>query len=204
MATETKAIKPGLVRLVNLLFLLSLVALVLRLGFAVQNVGPGFLTCVDTRDALAPIQPLFPGVTNSGGRLCDASPDLEQQFLLLVHRIAVPAFTCAVLWFLARWLRTASKGPFDQQVPVVMRGLGRLLTVGGVVAPLVQYLSAAYLIRTMTSFYDWRHLTTFGVVPFEFRESFSFTLVLVGLVMIAFAKIMRAGVEMRKDLEGTV
>jgi hypothetical protein len=122
-----------------------------------------------------------------------------------------PLFSFVALLLLFRLLRTASRqGPFHAAVPTRMRTLGVFVAIGGpLTAVAASLLTNSILFHEPLSAmspwswgqdnlwgFPWIAITGIGVYPWF--------ILLVGLGTITFASIMRAGVRMREDLEGTI
>jgi hypothetical protein len=77
-----------------------------------------------------------------------------------------------------------------------LRALGWFLLIGALVKMVVEMLAANRLLATMvTTQVGWTE-------PFRWETPWTVLLTAVGL--LSFARIMRLGVEMRDDLQGTV
>jgi hypothetical protein len=114
------------------------------------------------------------------------------------------AWPYTVLWliflFRLNGLLKAALLPGGLYSPVTasrLRGLGWLLTLGGVAASIIQS-SARIVIFTSLIHYRWRAQFLPGQV------SFSFTTLMIGLTLITVARVMRLGVKMREELDVTV
>ncbi|HEX3780818.1 MAG TPA: hypothetical protein VHX38_14215 [Pseudonocardiaceae bacterium] len=117
-----------------------------------------------------------------------------------------PLFSFVVLLLFFRLLRTAAKqGPFHAVVPTRMRTLGLFVAIGGPLTAIVANLLTDVLLYheyppsigpdNLWGF-PWITITDIGAYPWF--------ILLVGLGTITFASIMRTGVRMREDLEGTI
>ena len=117
-----------------------------------------------------------------------------------------PLFSFVALLLLFRLLRTASgQGPFHAAVPTRMRTLGVFVAIGG---PLTAI--AANLLTDLVLYHEYPpsigpdNLWGFPWITITDIGAYPWFILLVGLGTIAFASIMRAGVRMREDLEGTI
>ncbi|MEV4252542.1 DUF2975 domain-containing protein [Spirillospora sp. NPDC049652] len=143
--------------------------------------------------------PLFkPGVvaSQSGLSLCVNDASLGTRALNVATQLPsfVLYFTAILLlWRLVR--HAAEAGPFHLGNVRRLRILGWWLLVGGVVAKTVEEFARTSLIDAMYRNPDFDPLGWIDV---------QLSLVLTGAGLLAVARILRVGVEMREDLEGTV
>ncbi|MEU6714384.1 hypothetical protein ABZ897_23195 [Nonomuraea sp. NPDC046802] len=123
----------------------------------------------------------------------DGSPDTGQYILQALTTFPSFAVTVGAFFLLWRLLWRARAGVYLPQVAGQVRVLGGWLLVGGLLAPQIEYFAMMALLDTMTvneSFYGVKEIPL--IVP------------LVGLGLLALANVLRTGVRMRDDLEGTV
>jgi hypothetical protein len=102
-------------------------------------------------------------------------------FLLLVHRLLRAA---------------AGDGIYSLGTARRLRFLGWFLLAGGLLAATVEALARGYVLSAQFSYLDWLSGAN--------QWSVSFPLLLSAIGLITFARVMRIGVDMREDLEGTV
>ncbi|RJQ82525.1 hypothetical protein D5S17_01750 [Pseudonocardiaceae bacterium YIM PH 21723] len=203
MARKSSAIDPALLTLVRLLVWGSGLLTILHLLVAFRRLLPDNPLCPQTFD-LATVSPLNAGVHQTGDHLCVAKASVGQVGLYAVSEVTPYAFAFVALVLFFRLLRTAAtEGPFVELVPVRMRTLGYFAVLGGPVAWYVKLGAMWLLVKTMTSYYD-HEWPGFGWSRWEERQPFPYLLLLVGLATVTFARVMRQGGEMRRDLEGTV
>jgi hypothetical protein len=202
--------------------LVRMVAVLLVLGFAAALVfavfGHGdFLTgqtrviCVDDDlpvvDGGTGSATFNPGVTVTMGtaRLCTDHPNLVQRVLNGLRELPATALWAGALILLWRLMDSAQRrGPFSPVNVGRLRFIGLWLIFGGMLAAFAEALARAGLVRTMYRQPDTAHpldlvhavLQTLGVFPWS--------LVIMGLGLITVARILKVGVEMQHDLEGTV
>ncbi|WP_158587959.1 DUF2975 domain-containing protein [Actinomadura logoneensis] len=139
-----------------------------------------------------------PGVvaSQSGLSLCVNDPSFGQRALNVATQLPSFVLYFAAILMLWRLVRHAAQaGPFHPGNVRRLQVLGWWLAVGGVVAKTAEEAARTSLIDGMYRTADLDPLGWFG---------FQFSLVLTGLGLLAVARILRMGVEMREDLEGTV
>jgi hypothetical protein len=118
-----------------------------------------------------------------------------------------PIFCFVALLLLFRLLRTAaSQGPFDVVVATRMRTLGVFVAIGG---PVIAVAADLLTVWFLDSAYPWTNMGPDNLWGFPWITStgigvYPWFMLIIGLGTIAFAGIMRAGVRMREDLEGTI
>lgn len=136
-----------------------------------------------------------PGVMASANGLefIDGSPDAGQY--LWQALTAFPGFVVTVGAFFLMWrlMWRARGGVYIPQVARRVRFLGGWLLAGGLLAPQIENFAMMRLLDTM-AVGEAGYRT--GEVPL--------VVPLVGLGLLALAGILRDGVRMREDLEGTV
>ena len=106
-------------------------------------------------------------------------------------------WAAGALWLLLRFLRAAAlKGPYDQAVPGRLTALGWYLPVAAAIVATVVALARSTLLAAMfESSASW---TSLWVGAFPLWSAFA------GATALTFARILRIGVRMHEDLEGTV
>ncbi|MBO3748138.1 hypothetical protein J5X84_18855 [Streptosporangiaceae bacterium NEAU-GS5] len=154
--------------------------------------------CVDGQASRPGIDVTFPGARPGTygvtlQRVCDESLDAGQTFWVLIGRI--PGFVLTMGAFFLLWRLTvhaAKDGIYASPVAGRVRFLGWWLTAGAVIAPVAE------------SFANFRRDGTLVDEPTWQGPDISLPILLTGLGLITFARIMRIGVRMSQDLEGTV
>ncbi|RVX41852.1 DUF2975 family protein [Nonomuraea polychroma] len=136
-----------------------------------------------------------PGVMALAGdlRFIDGSPDTGQYILQALTTFPGFAVSVGAFFLLWRLLWRARDGVYLPQVAGQVRVLGWWLLAGGLLAPQIEHFAMMALLDTMAvgeSYYGIKEIPV--VVP------------LVGLGLLALASVLRTGVRMRDDLEGTV
>ncbi|MEV4799332.1 DUF2975 domain-containing protein [Nonomuraea sp. NPDC049421] len=138
---------------------------------------------------------VLPGVKAMTGDLhfVDGTPDAGQYILQALTTF--PGFVVAAVAFFLLWrlLWRAREGAYLPQVARQVRLLGWWLLVGGLLAPQIEHVAMMALLDTMAA-NESHHLPREipVIVP------------LVGAGLLALASVLRTGVRMRDDLEGTV
>ncbi|RJQ90026.1 DUF2975 domain-containing protein [Amycolatopsis panacis] len=154
-------------------------------------------TCVDAGDAVTALEP--GAVVSAGGTsVCVEHPVAMQRLADLGDQLPQVVFEFGALFLVLRFLRTASReGPYAAAVPGRLSAAGWFVLIGGPLSGLLATLSQAYLRSTMLA--DARP-GWFG----EWMNAFPGWAVGTGVAALTFAYILRIGVGMREDLEGTV
>jgi hypothetical protein len=194
----------------SLVGLLTLVGGLVLLGMVVATVAvllPGNKLCITRGGGFYGNFLSQSGILSIEGQrlsLCNLGTGVKLEAIGI--QLLWPLFCFVALLLLHRLLRTAGQGPFQAAVALRMRTLGVFVAVGGpltaVVADLltVGVLNGEYLWTRMGLDnlwgFPWITVTGVGVYPW--------VMLIVGLGTIAFASIMRAGVQMREELEGTI
>ncbi|WP_441249260.1 DUF2975 domain-containing protein [Kitasatospora sp. McL0602] len=136
------------------------------------------------------------GVTMSSTatRLCQESPSAGQRVADLGGELPWLLFGALALLLFSRLLKAVLlQGPFTDAVAQRLSVLGWFITAGTPLAALVVGWSQSWLVGSMAP--------TVGSGP---TLSGPLVLVLPGLAAVIMGKIMREGVRMREDLEGTI
>ncbi|MFK0239118.1 DUF2975 domain-containing protein [Streptomyces vinaceus] len=132
--------------------------------------------------------------SSSTARLCQDSPSAGQRAADLGNLLPWWLFGSVALLLFSRLLAAVVReGPFTAPVASRISSLGWFLTAGTPVAGLIVGWSQSWLVGSMAPM--------IGSGP---AISGSMVLVLVGLATVIMGKIMREGVHMREDLEGTI
>ncbi|MFI5760668.1 DUF2975 domain-containing protein [Streptomyces sp. NPDC051563] len=155
-------------------------------------VKTGFWANASLEDSL----PVAQGVeaSSSTTRLCQNSPSTAQRAADLGSRLPWMLFASLALLFFSRLLKAVlSQGPFTDEVARRLTVLGWFVTLGTPLAGLVVGWSQSWLVGSMAPM--------IGSGP---EVSDPQVLILAGLAAVIMGKIMREGVRMREDLEGTI
>ena len=132
-------------------------------------------------------------------QFCTSNPTGYQRLLVTLDQ--APTFVMAVvsLLWLNRLLRSAARdGVYTHRTMSGIKRFGWWLLIGSLVAEIAKVNAQAALLATLTrqaSFTAWTWLSGW---------SFPTGMVFTALGLFTFARIVRAGVGMREDLEGTV
>ncbi|GLY65858.1 DUF2975 domain-containing protein [Amycolatopsis taiwanensis] len=165
------------------------------------GLGKGFL-CVNASNVGMSVDAQFakPGVgANADGvSLCTQHPDAGQQALHALIEVPGGLLFLGALFLLHRVIREAERaGVFGEGVADRLRTLGWFLVAGQLVAMVVKGIATAYLVADLSTLDP---ATPLGMVYWQW----SWPVLLSGLGALTFARIMRIGVRMREDLDGTV
>ena len=135
----------------------------------------------------------------NGVKACVENPTWTQQLADVADQVPPALFSVAALLLLLRFLKTASKeGPYSTTVPGKLKTLGWFVLIGVPVSALIVALAHYSLRKSLGAAVpsmDW--LT-------EWNDTFPWWAIVAGVTALTFARILRVGVEMAKDLEGTV
>ncbi|MVO88588.1 DUF2975 domain-containing protein [Streptomyces sp. p1417] len=140
--------------------------------------------------------PVAEGVkaSSSAARLCQDAPSVGQRAADLGGELPWLLFACLALLLFSRLLDTVLlKGPFTDAVSQRLTVLGWFVTAGTPLAGLVVGWSHSWLVDSMAPVVGSGPTVTGPQV-----------LILAGLAAVIMGKIMREGVRMREDLEGTI
>ncbi|MET8685144.1 DUF2975 domain-containing protein [Streptomyces sp. NPDC004732] len=188
--------------LASVTFWLALLCGLAFAGKAVTHMLDDGTICVETgfwRNAsLAPGEPLpiSKGVDASSNavRLCQDSPSVGQRAAELGDGLPWLLFGALALLLFSRLLDAVLlQGPFTDAVSRRLTALGWFVTVGTPLAGLVVGWSHSWLVSSMAP-----------IVGSGPTVSGPQALILAGLAAVIMGKIMREGVRMREDLEGTI
>lgn len=140
--------------------------------------------------------PIGEGVkaSSSATRLCQDGPSVAQRAADLGGRLPWLLFASLALLLFSRLLSAVvSQGPFTDAVARRLSVLGWFVTAGTPLAGLVAGWSESWLVDSMAP-----------IVGSGATVSGPQVLILAGLAAVIMGKIMREGVRMREDLEGTI
>ncbi|MGW1029979.1 DUF2975 domain-containing protein [Streptomyces sp. NPDC002577] len=133
-------------------------------------------------------------VSSSATRLCQDSPSAGQRAADLGGELPWLLFGALALLLFSRLLKTVLlQGPFTEPVAQRLSVLGWFVTVGTPLAGLIVGWSQSWLVGSMAP-----------IVGSGPTVSGPLVLVLAGLAAVIMGKIMREGVRLREDLEGTI
>ncbi|NEC13225.1 DUF2975 domain-containing protein [Streptomyces sp. SID8014] len=170
------------------------------LGKAGVRLSDDGAICVETgfwaNARLADPLSVAPGVeaSSSAARLCQESPSVAQRLADLGSELPWLLFGALALVLFARMLKAVmEQGPFTEMVARRLTVLGWFVAVGTPVTGLVAGWSQGWLVASMAP-----------MVGVEQVVSGPTALTLAGLAAVVMGKIMREGVRMREDLEGTI
>ncbi|CAM5589214.1 DUF2975 domain-containing protein (plasmid) [Streptomyces viridifaciens] len=132
--------------------------------------------------------------SSSAARLCQDSPSAGQRATDLGGELPWLLFSSLALLLFSRLLKAVQRlGPFTDTVARRLSTLGWFVTIGTPLAGLVAGWSQSWLVGSMAP--------VAGSGP---TVSGPLALILAGLAAVIMGKIMREGVRMREDLEGTI
>ncbi|MEV4315072.1 hypothetical protein [Actinocrispum sp. NPDC049592] len=140
-----------------------------------------------------------PACVDVGGQnVCRENPTVMQRFANMGDQVPAALFALGALVLLLRFLRTAAnEGPYAGAVPGQLSALGWFVLVGAPVSALLFAVSQEWLRTSLTgtSGRGWFTVWT-GVFPWWSTAA--------GVAALTFAYILRIGVRMNEDLEGTI
>ncbi|MEU6644240.1 hypothetical protein ABZ863_17015 [Saccharomonospora sp. NPDC046836] len=155
-------------------------------------------TCVEIAGHTGPLEQGAPAIP-SGTSVCVDSPSVAQRIAGVGDQVPQALFALGALFLLLRFLRTASQeGPYAATVPGRLSALGWFVLIGGPVSELLFAVSQHFLRSSLisgVSSSDWLA---------EWREAFPWWSIATGVAALTFAHILRVGVRMHEDLEGTI
>ncbi|ASR37268.1 hypothetical protein BAY61_22265 [Prauserella marina] len=152
-------------------------------------------------DAAGGAGPLASGAysTRGGARVCVDDPTFAQQAAGLGQQLPQAIVTLIALVLLLRFLRAAAReGPYAASVPRALSSLGWFVLIG---VPLAGLLLAVSGFVLRGGFFvgspgdGW---------PADWFGSFPWWSIAAGVTALTFAHILRIGVRMREELEGTI
>ncbi|MFE7296040.1 DUF2975 domain-containing protein [Streptomyces sp. NPDC057579] len=186
--------------LASVTFALAVLCGLAFLGTAVTHMLDDGAVCVQTNfwhnASLADGFPVGKGVkaSSSATRLCQDSPSTGQRAADLGGQLPWLLFGSLTLLLFSRLLKAVlQQGPFTEAVSRRLSVLGWSVAVGTPLAGLVVGWSQSWLVGSMAPLV--------GSGP---SVSGPTVLILAGLAAVIMGKIMREGVRMREDLEGTI
>ncbi|WP_327323423.1 DUF2975 domain-containing protein [Streptomyces sp. NBC_01210] len=186
--------------LASVTFALAVLCGLLFIGTGVGHMFDDGAVCVQTHfwanASLADDLPIGEGVkaSSSATRLCQDSPSAGQRAAGLGGELPWLLFGSLALLLFSRLLKAVLlQGPFTDTVAQRLSFLGWFVTVGTPLAGLVVGWSQSWLVGSMAP-----------IVGSGPTVSGPMVLVLAGLAAVIMGRIMREGVRMREDLEGTI
>lgn len=204
MSTAVKALVTAIAVAIGV----GLLAVVFVKGASVLGIGDKFICAVNTAitvgDGDGPLPGLraAPGATvdlDSHPDYCTDAPSTGQSLLNSATEAAPFAFTVGALLLLLRLIRGAERdGLYAARTAERLRGLGWWLLVGSVVAAIAASTAEKALLDSLS------RDSVVSVVSGLWSWDFPFMAILTGLGVLSFARIMRVGIAMREDLDGTV
>jgi hypothetical protein len=142
------------------------------------------------------------GVTASVGgtiQACSQHPGLGQRTLATFMSLPGTLVWLGVLFLLWRLVRTAENyGPFTMRMARLLRFLGWFIIVGTLTAVAVEGWATEALLDGMLPAFGQSYTMDLPV------DSAVFVALLGGIVALTFGRIVRVGVRMDEDLQGTV
>lgn len=153
------------------------------------------------------IPPLAVGAAQPGATLslegtlqaCAPHPAAFQRLLYTLMSAPSALFWVAVLFLLWRLVRAADRsGPFTLAVAARMRRLGWVVLLGALAATAAQGAATDALLNTMLTAQN-----ALGDAVFSLPRALPVPL-LVWAALLSFARIIRLGVAMDEDIQGTV
>lgn len=132
--------------------------------------------------------------SSSATRLCQADPSVGQRAADLGSQLPWLLFGFVALLLFAQLMKAVEEeGPFTETVARRLSVLGWSVAVGTPLAGLVVGWSESWLVGSMAP-----------IVGSEAEVVGPQVLILAGLAAVIMGRIMREGVRMREDLEGTI
>ncbi|PZG93387.1 hypothetical protein C1I97_28700 [Streptomyces sp. NTH33] len=204
MSTAVKAV----LALVATLMGMGLLGALFADGMSVLGIGQKFVCVTDATTTISvdeqPI-PAFrpaPGASLSMGAhpgYCTEAPSTVQSLLNTATQLVPFVFTVGALLLALRLIRSASRdGLYTTQTAERLRGLGWWVLAGSVLAAMATAMAEKALIASLSLDSDTSAVS--GLLSWDVP----FLAILTGLGVLSFARIMRVGVTMREDLDGTV
>ncbi|MWA08078.1 DUF2975 domain-containing protein [Streptomyces sp. BA2] len=130
---------------------------------------------------------------------CTEAADGLQNLLDTTSQLVPLLFTAGALVLVLRLMKGAERdGLYTAQTAGRLRGLGWWLLAGSVVSAIVTSVVERALVASLSvdsGSHAWSGLFLWDV---------PFMAILTGLGILSFARVMRVGIAMREDLEGTV
>jgi hypothetical protein len=175
-------------------------------GDAVSFFGAGGpRVCADANATYSGSQ--FPGmppgvtVSSTGSQVCAASTDWFQHLLAVLVNVPEFVIFMGVLWAVRKLTRAAERdGVYSLALVSWVRRLGWWLTAGSVAAMVVRGVATTHLLASMLPGDSAEDQRPLGLINWDFPT----VAFVAGLGVLTLARILRIGVGMREDLEGTV
>ena len=202
----------GTVRFIGV-FLLGLTALAVLLGvtghsnWSIGGFGNADVCATQSNVSYGVETPSDPSLATRPGATvnvagtamaCASHLSLTQRLLKTLTTLPASLVWLAVLFLLWRLVRSAERyGPFTAAVASLLRLTGWFIIGGSVLATVAQSIAADALRNTM-----FRNQHDFGNV--FVNPGPLFPPLLAGVVALTFARIVRRGVQLDEDLQGTV
>jgi hypothetical protein len=199
-------------------FRLAVVAAVARVISALLGRGPMFgwgggpsdvagSVCMNTAGGL--LQHTGSGLSHSGmgagisanwttANVCVAHPTISQSLAAMLTQLPTTLLFLGALYFAQRLTRIAARdGVYTAQAARLLLILGWWLLAGELAATAIEALARMSLLSQLVTWtVDWGQWFVAWYL--------SWPVVFIGLGLITLARVMRIGVSMRADLEGTV
>lgn len=197
---------------------LTLVATLMGMGLlgalfadnmSVLGVGEKFVCVTDTTTTIGVDEqqhvPAFrpaPGASfhmDAHPGYCTEAPSTVQSLLNTATHLAPFVFVVGALLLALRLIRSATRdGLYTTQTAERLRGLGWWLLAGSVLAAIATSMAEKALVASLSLDSDISAVS--GLLSWDVP----LMAILTGLGVLSFARIMRVGVTMREDLDGTV
>lgn len=154
---------------------------------------PAYYQSTAGTSSLMPHSYLWPATYD----LCATEPSVHLRLTVALTRLPSAVLFLGVLVFMHRFLRGAkSEGVYGRPAARRLRFLGWYLIIGGLAVETTQLLALGVAVDLQQVQGSWWNAKSYWETPV--------TLLLVGVGLLTFARIMRIGTRMSEDLEGTV
>ncbi|MFD4624411.1 DUF2975 domain-containing protein [Streptomyces sp. NPDC058475] len=204
MSTAVTAI----VTLIGGLMIAGLVALPFADGVSVLGIGDENVCVTDTTttagvgaESTLGFKPA-PGATvglDARPNYCTEAPSTIQSLLNTVTQLAPFVFTVGALLLVLQLIRRADRdGLYTARTAERLRSLGWWLLAGSVLAAIAVSMAEKALIDSLS------RGSGVSAVSGLWSWDIPYMAILTGLGVLSFARVMRVGVTMREDLDGTV
>ncbi|WP_326783801.1 DUF2975 domain-containing protein [Streptomyces sp. NBC_00151] len=177
-------------------------------GVSVLGIGDTTVCVTDTTMTEGSDAPSHMGVKAAPGasmgldaspRYCTDAPSTVQGLLNTATQVPSFAFTVGALLLVLRLIRGAEgDGLYTAGTARRLRRVGWWLLAGSVLAAIAESVGEKALIHSLSRGGDVSALS--GLISWDAP----YMAILTGLGVLSFARIMRVGVAMREDLDGTV
>lgn len=128
------------------------------------------------------------------------APSTMQSLLNIQSKLAPFAFTVGALLLVLRLIKGAERdGLYTTRTAGRLRGLGWWLLAGSVLAAILTSIAERALVASLSAG-NWSSNAWSGLLLWDVP----YMAILTGLGILSFARIMRIGIRMREDLDGTV